>query len=291
MKKIILIFSSVFLSLFVAVVLLKFQRTEQVAGDSTVGLGATEKESIRQFWQLYRGATKHRIAGELKAAIADYSQALTLNDKHEDTLYYLGNMYWELGSYRAAETAWKRLVKINPGSPRGHLRLGDLYLCFENKALFNIDAAQREYELAFKLNRERTGSLLRLGRIALLKGRLTEARSYFKAVLGTNTRSLEAQFLSGYIAWKQGSRDEAEALFGLAARYSQAADTFGVKLGQGATKSGQPLTVSRRSDCQIFQQHLAALTGLQPPIPAALVEHRYQQLDALLGRIRKMAQS
>ncbi len=277
--------------LFAAVALLKFQRAEEVAGDSTGGLGATEKESIRQFWQLYREATKHRIAGELKAAIADYSQALALNDNHENTLYYLGNMHWELGSYRAAESTWKRLVKINPASTRGHLRLGDLYLCFENKAHFNIAAAQREYKRAFDINREETGSLLRLGQLALIKGRLTEARGYFKAVLGTNSRSVPAQFLSGYIAWKQGSSAEASDLFGLAALYSQPADTSQGNLGAGDTRYGQPMTVSRRSDCQIFEQYLADLAQLKPPIPAAIVERRYQELGALLGRIRKMAGS
>ncbi len=291
MKKILLIFSSVFLFLFAAVAVLKFERTEEVARDSTAGLAVTERERIQQFWQLYRGATRHRIAGEFEAAIADYSQALTLNGKHEDTLYYLGNMYWELGSFRAAETAWKRLVQINPGSPRGHLRLGDLYLCFANKAHFNIDAAEREYERAFDINREETGSLLRLGQLALIKGSLGEAQGYLEAVLGTNARSVEAQFLSGYIAWKQGSPAEAGALFGLAAQYSQSTDSTQDELGEGATKSGQPLTVSRRSDCRIFQQYMGNLAQLQPPIPADLVAHRYQELDALLERIRKMAQS
>ena len=291
MKKLVIIFSSVFLLLFAAVALLKFQRAEQVTGETAGGLGTIEKEHIQQFWQHYRGATKHRIAGDLTAAIDAYSQALTLNDNHEDALYYLGNMYWELGSYRAAETAWQRLVRVNPDSPRGHLRLGDLYLCFENKVLFNIDAAEREYERAFKINREETGSLLRLGQLALIRGRLTEAQGYFEAVLGTNDRSLEAQFLRGYIAWKQGFLAVAATRFGLAARYSRPADTSHGNLGEGASKSGHPLTVSRRSDCRIFSRYLADLAQLQPPIPADLVERSYQDLDALLQRIRTQAES
>ena len=291
MKKLVIIFSSVFLLLFAAVALLKLQRAEQVTGDTAGGLGAIEKEHIQQFWQLYRGATKYRIAGELTAAIDAYSRALALNDKHEDTLYYLGNMYWELGSYRAAETAWQRLVRVNPDSPRGHLRLGDLYLCFENKVLFNIDAAEREYERAFKINREETGSLLRLGQLALIRGRLTEAQGYFEAVLGANDRSLEAQFLRGYIAWKQGFLAVAATRFGLAARYSRPADTSHGNLGEWATKSGHPLTVSRRSDCRIFSRYLADLAEMQPPIPAELVDRSYQDLDALLQRIRTQADS
>ncbi|MCH7938856.1 MAG: tetratricopeptide repeat protein [Candidatus Marinimicrobia bacterium] len=291
MKKLVIIFSSVFLLLFAAVALLKLQRAEQVTGDSAGGLGAIEKEHIQQFWQHYRGATKHRIAGELTAAIDAYSQALTLNEKHEDTLYYLGNMYWELGNYRAAESAWKRLVQVNPDSPRGHLRLGDLYLCFENKALFNIAAAEREYERAFKINREETGSLLRLGQLALIRGRLGEAQGYFEAVLGTNDRSLEAQYLSGYIAWKHRFLVAAATRLGLAVQYSQTADTSRGNLGEGATKSGRPLTVSSRSDCRIFSRYLADLAQLQPPIPADLVERSYQDLDALLQRIRKQAES
>ena len=291
MKKLVIIFSSVFLLLFAAVALLKLQRAEQVTGDSAGGLGAIEKEHIQQFWQHYRGATKHRITGDLTAAIDAYSQALTLNDNHEDALYYLGNMYWELGSYRAAETAWQRLVRVNPDSPRGHLRLGDLYLCFENKVLFNIDAAEREYERAFKINREETGSLLRLGQLALIRGRLTEAQGYFEAVLGANDRSLEAQFLSGYIAWKQGFLAVAATRFGLAVQYSQPADTSRGNLGEGATKSGRPLTVSSRSDCRIFSRYLADLAEMQPPIPAELVDRSYQDLDALLQRIRTQADS
>ncbi len=286
MKKIFILLSSTLLLLFAAIAVLKYQPAEKGAEDATGGLTVTEREGIQQFWQLYRQATQDRIAGDLEKAIAGYSQALALNDEHEDALYYIGNLYWELGRYGEAESAWKRLVQINPASTRGYMRLGDLYLCFENEDYFNIDNAEREYQRALDINREETGSLLALGQLYLIKGRLAKARGYFEAVLGTHDRSVMALYLSGYIAWKQGFPDDAVTRFNLAVQYSLPDDTTQGTLGEGATKSGQPLTVSRGSNCQIFQPYLVDLAALHPPISARPVEQSYQDLDTFLDHIR-----
>ncbi|MCH7858320.1 MAG: tetratricopeptide repeat protein [Candidatus Marinimicrobia bacterium] len=289
MKKIFFILLSVLLLLFAAIAVLKYQGVEEETDDATGRFTVTEREGIQQFWQLYRQATEHRIAGELEEAIAGYSQALMLNDEHEDALYYLGNLYWELDRHGEAENAWKRLVQINPASTRGHMRLGDLYLCFESEAYFNIDDAEREYQRALEINSEQTGSLLRLGQLALIKDSLVEARDYFETVLGANDRSVKAQYLGGYIAWKQELPDDAVTMFNLAVQYSLPAHTPQDNLGEGATKSWQPLTVSRGSNCQIFQPYLVSLAELHPPISARQVEHGYQELNTFLEHIRTVA--
>ena len=55
-----------------------------------------------------------------------YEEALELDPKHEDCLYYLGQCRRELGEPVAAREAFDRLVELNPDSARGHLALGAL---------------------------------------------------------------------------------------------------------------------------------------------------------------------
>ncbi len=237
------------------------QTVKLVEGDAardTMGARA----GIREFWEIYRGATGHRVAGRIGAARDAYRRALELNPRHEDALYYLGNMELELGRYDEAHSAWARLVQINPSSPRAHSRLGDLYACMDPGAPRDLAKAEAEFRRALELNREETGPLLRLGEIALMRGNLAGATSFLDVVIGSHSRSVEAHFLKGYVAWKRAQPDSAATLFREA-----------VALAPG----GAPV-VAGTARCRTFELDSVTLTA---PMNAL-----YQQLDRRLAQSR-----
>ena len=173
-------------ALFVTITLLKSPSSPVNSENDDSEKMLVEKEKIQRFCEIYRQATEHRIAGRKKEAAVDYQSALMLSDQHEDALYYLGNIYLDLGDIEGAEKVWKRLVQINPNSARAHFQLGDLYLIIEHNALFNIRSAEVEFQRALEINKEETAPLLRLGQIALIRSNLSDARSLFEAVTASN---------------------------------------------------------------------------------------------------------
>ncbi|HEV2671768.1 MAG TPA: FG-GAP-like repeat-containing protein [Gemmatimonadales bacterium] len=244
-----------------------------VAADQTIhiveGGGATRvettpdstggRQAVLEFWTLYRAATTARVDGRNAAARDAYRNALALNPRHEDVLYYLGNMELELGNFRDAETAWRRLVEINPASARTHSRLGDLYACPDTGAPWNLGRARTEFAQAAELNREETGPLLRLGEVALLRGDLAAARSQFDAVIVTHPKSVEAHFLKGYVAWKRGQHALAASELQQAEAIASAPQPVPQAPSEGDTKrgaSGAAPLVTRSTRCRLVGDEL-----------------------------------
>ena len=239
------------------------QVVPRVASNQTLRLveGEGARAGVREFWETYRAATGHRAAGRIDAARDAYRRALELNPRHEDALYYLGNMALELGGYDEARSAWERLVQLNPRSARAHSRLGDLYACMDPGAPRDVVRAEAEFRRALQLNREETGPLLHLGEIALLRGDLADAISYLDTVMGSHSRSVEAHFLKGYVAWKRGQPERAAALFRTAVALAR-----------------ERPAVARTARCRIFDVDSASLS--------APMNELYRQLDRRLAQSR-----
>jgi tetratricopeptide (TPR) repeat protein len=248
------------------------QAMGNVAAGQTIHIVEGVKSlAIPEFWSLYREATNARSEGRFAAARDAYRQALALNDRHEDVLYYLGNMEFELGNFRAAEIAWRRLAEINSASARAHSRLGDLYACPDAGAPWDLRRAEAEYARASALNREETGPLLRLGEVALLQGDLKGAAQHFTAVIATHPRSVEAHYLKGYVAWKRGDKAAAGAAYRDAEAFTRAALAAAPPAvpSEGDTKHGTTPLVVHPARCQLFGSDLA---------PYATLDRRLQQV-------------
>ena len=248
-------------------------QTIEIVEQATPGESLTGHAAIAKFWSLYRDATTARIEGRFSDARGSYRQALTLNPRHEDVRYYLGNVELELGDYHAAEVEWRALVGINPSSARAHSRLGDLYACPDTGAPWSLVRAQAEYSRAAALNREETGPLVRLGEVALLRGDLKTAGQQFDAVMVTHPRSVEAHYLRGYVAWKNGDKTAAAALYQQAQALASAPQPVSQAPSEGDTKRGTTPIVVHPTRCQLFGE------GDQLA-PYASLDHRLQQIAA-----------
>lgn len=273
---------AVVLLLFAAVTMVKRQPP---AGNTPQAdtLSASERARTHRFWEVYRQATAHRLAGRYAEAAGAYREALALDGTHEDALYYLGSAHVALGKYREAEAAWRRLIEINPTSARAYAQLGDLFFCYED-TLLDLDAAQAAFERALAVNKEETGPLLHLGEIALLRGDHATAQHYLDAVVVSNYRSVEAHFLRGYLAWSNGDLARALDRFGEAVRHAEPEAPVQGVLGEGDTKSGHAMT-RRVSACRVFEEHLAGLDGT--PVTEAEAEARYRRLGGALAATKR----
>jgi tetratricopeptide (TPR) repeat protein len=177
------------------------------------------KAQVRRFWELYQRATDLRLKGQWEVAAGQYQQALAIDGGHEDALYYLGNAFFELGRFQEAIDAWKRLIETNPNqSSRAHAQLGMLYSCGAPGTPFDLDQAERELHLALAINKEESGPVIKLGEVALLKGERKQALEYLSDGRNLNFKSVQANYLIGYLKWAAG--DAAGALVDL----KQAAD-------------------------------------------------------------------
>ena len=58
---------------------------------------ASQAEGNRLFWDTYKQASSKRAAGELNEAVGLYQRVLEMRPTHEDSIYYQGNCYLELG--------------------------------------------------------------------------------------------------------------------------------------------------------------------------------------------------
>lgn len=165
------------------------------------------------FWEAYRRAREAAAAGRTAEAIAGFRRALSLDPRHEDSLYALGNLYFETGEYAEAKGSFESLLSVQPRSARGHGALGDLLADPASGALADLGEARRQYERAGSLNAEETGWVVRLGEVFLRGGDRRAADRQFRKVLATNPRSFPALYLSGYLAWRRGDGAEARRLF------------------------------------------------------------------------------
>ncbi len=283
MKKVALAALAVFAALFVYITINKNKPAAEPE-QAKSGHTAIEKEKIIKFWELYRKATDLRMNGQWEQAAQTYHDALDLNGEHEDALYYLGNMYLELGRHREAEQYWQKLAQVNPRNSRSFMQLGNLYLISDE--LFDIGKAESACLEALKINKEESGPVLSLGEVKLIRGQLDDAATDFKAVTGSNFKSIEAYFLGGYVAWKKGDAVHARDLFSTAVKYAKPDDSNPHKvIGEGDTKKGKSFgDVTNKS---IFIQFTKELPEVEAEQVDQALGKSYRSLDAFLKDLRK----
>lgn len=272
--------------LFVAVTVLKRQAADESDRADSTAISVEARARVRQFWQTYRRATDLRIAGRPAEAAEAYAEALALVPGHEDALYYLGSMDFELGDLAGAERAWHRLVAVDPSNGRGHSQLGMLYSCFGKPALLDLGRAAGEFQRALAINREQTGPLLDLGEIALVQGDLAQARSYFDSVVGSNYTSVAAHAYRAYLAWKAGAASQAAALLATAAGHARANAPVAALPGEGDTRKGRAPMTTASAICRPMRVKVADLARPGDEI-ARGAEARYRELDSLLRDVRR----
>jgi tetratricopeptide (TPR) repeat protein len=249
-------------------------------------LTLSKNKEIKKFWTAYRKATKYRIAGSWQEAVKEYIIALEINNQHEDALYYLGNMYLELGQYDKAEDTWRKLLEVNPSSSRGHYQLGKLYLNKDATKFFNLTRAAQEFQTTTAINKDFIQPVLNLAQISLIQGDYHNSSEKLQTVLGSDNKNVEALFLQSYINFKQGDLELAIDYFKRAEEYSvQKTSIKGVK-GEGETKSGE--SHARRVSQSIFFEYYKGLKADDSVEIEAEMQDRFTKMNNFIVQLQKL---
>jgi tetratricopeptide (TPR) repeat protein len=285
MRRPILIVGGIFILVFGTITLWKGSRETGDVEEGQSTLSEERKAEIRRFWEVYRRATDLKQQGKWEQAALTYREALAIDPRHEDALYYLGNAMFELERYEEAISAWRRLAGVNPMSARAHAQLGAVYSCGAPGAPFDLDVAEREVQRALAINKEESGPILKMGEVALLKGDRKKALDYFTAAGRTNFKSVEAHYLTGYLKWLEGDRAAALTSLGKAVTLSQADKPIKGVAGEGDTKkkAAQPILSEGASRKSLFGPYWMALREWGGgTVSTARMEEEYRKLDTML---------
>ena len=263
----------------------------QQTADTPAAAGPTEerKVQIRRFWDLYNSATSLRLQGNWAAAAMQYQEALVLDPRHEDCLYYLGNAFFELGRFQEAADTWNRLIQLNPNqSSRAHAQLGMLYSCGAPGTPFDLDQAERELHQALAINKEESGPVIKLGEVALLRGDRQKALEYLSAGRNLNFKSVQANYLIGYLRWAAGDATGALKDLKQAADFALAAKPPPEASGEGDTKKKGPLLAKGVGSRGLLTLYWKSLDDWpKDAVNPAKVQEEYRRFDQRLQEVRQ----
>jgi len=284
MKRLLPLILGLFLLAFALITVLRRRSPEERSATAQQSARTARRDSVTQFWAVYREATRYRIQGALEQAAEKYTEALRLNDRHEDALYYGGNVYFQLGRFQEAKRAWARLIRVNPLSTRAYIELGDLYLTEEH----NLEEAKPLYRRAFQISKEETGPLIRLARVAVLEGDLDQAAQYYQDILRAYPNR-EAFFLTGYIAWRAGAEQNAWEFFGKSVNYDASSGSKSGFSNEGDTKTGDPTEYVRMEG--LFDGWIRKLARLDSGVTRREMAAMYRDVQSYLQSMRTKVQS
>lgn len=250
---------------FLAIALLKQNSEkghERKGHDASIAADSSRADVI-EFWDSYERATDLRIAGDHDRALTSYQKALSIDPKHQNSLYYRGNLLLRSGRFKEARESWERLKQVNPSSARAYSQLGLLYSCREPaNPLYDLDKAVDQFAEAARLNREETGPLLQLAKIDLINHYYGRAGQKLDDVISSNFRSTEALFLKGFLEWKNGDNRKADSL--LQRSVSIVKGTSAKKnVGEGDTESD--ITLWPDTLCNLYSARIYRLLHQADP--------------------------
>ncbi len=186
-----------------------------------------------------------------------------------------------------AGEAFARLLEVNPASARGHLALGAILLSPDPPAPLDLARARLHFERAHALNGEETGSMVRLGEIALVRGERAPARLWFESALRTNPKSVEAALLLGYLDWISGEREGALSYCRRAIQAAAAQAPVQGVLSEGDRKAAAP-PLRTPAGTTLFS---AFGDALRPPAGASLPNTAVCDPERLYPSVRERVDS
>jgi Tfp pilus assembly protein PilF len=150
---------------------------------------AIERDEDEYAYYNLRGLI-HRSAGELDAALSDFTHVLTLNPYFTDAHNNLGATYAELGRSDEAMAEFQLVLKdpMYPHKEKAHANAGDL--------LFNereFEKAIEHYQQAVIAKPDYYRAHFKLGKSYLALGKTEAARGSFNEVIRIAPQSTEAR--------------------------------------------------------------------------------------------------
>ena len=205
MKKPLIVLAILVVTSFTLVAVLRRRAVDRL--EVGEGPASAEKERIRNFWETYHKANTLRLQSAYAEAASAYLECLRLNPSHEDSLYYLGSCFEELGDYTQAAATYRKLIAVNAASDRAFSELGNTLSAVAPGAPVDLDQARQVYQRSIEINREQAGPFLHLGSLELNERHYQAALEDFRLAAGFGAP--EGNFLVAYTLFLQQKYCEA----------------------------------------------------------------------------------
>jgi len=91
-----------------------------------------KKDKSNRSFCFYKRAGIYNTLEKVDMALADYTQALSLDPEDEDILWERAQIYYEQKKFDLADADYKRMLKLNPNQPAAYMGLGRNEISREN---------------------------------------------------------------------------------------------------------------------------------------------------------------
>ncbi len=167
--------------------------------------------------------------GRFDAAYDGFREALRMDQKSPDALYYLGITAGVL-----AQMEYERLFALAPGSPRAHQLLGESY-----EAQSRTAEAQAEYEAALAENPKSVELLVALGDLTRRNADYDQAIVYFERAAALAPRSYDVLYGLGVSHGRKQEHARAIEYLRAAVRLDPASSAAHFALGSSLLQTGR----------------------------------------------------
>ena len=133
--------------------------------------------------------------GDFEGALENYKLALKINPNFLDVYNNIGNLYYELKSFKDAEKIWSDGLKVSPNNIVLLRNLGTLL--FEKKGENSL--AKKNFEKILALSPDKSFALNYLGMIYKSEGKFDKAERYFKNAIEVDPYYSEAYYNLSYL--------------------------------------------------------------------------------------------
>jgi tetratricopeptide (TPR) repeat protein len=165
----------------------------------------TESPVVQKF---LADALREHAAGNLDSAKSLYLRILEIDAKHGRSLFGLGIVAYQVGSFEVAEKMIRRAIAIHSKEPVFHSSLG-LVLQVQRR----LDDALSEFQYVLTLKPNDAEAHFNLGTVLLELKRQDEARPAFEHAIACRPGYAEAYNNLGNIFWNARSMEEARQCY------------------------------------------------------------------------------
>ncbi len=153
----------------------RYDTTPRVDRDLAAAMEKVQQDPNNADNQVALGWAYYR-KGDYNQALARYSKAIELNDKHYTAQFNLGLTYMKIEKWDRAVSAFERAVSIVPKSYQAHWQLG-----LAHTKQGKMEEAAQELETALRLRPGEVEILMDLGKVYEGMGKLDEAQERYQA--------------------------------------------------------------------------------------------------------------
>jgi tetratricopeptide (TPR) repeat protein len=174
-----------------------------------------DTQKLQAFKAAFDAGVTENQAGNNDAAIARFTEALTMRPDCYACQYNIGSAYTQKQDYAKAEEAFKKAIELKPDSAEPYNALANVYNSekrFEEAAKMTEEATKRA-SLLGATGGGNADSLFNQGVIFWNAGKIPEAKKQFEEAVKVNPAHAESHYWLGMAGLNEGKMPEAVAQF------------------------------------------------------------------------------